>query len=113
KLAKEKPGALNFASAGTGLLPHIAIEMLKRQAGVDVVHVPYKSAPAAMLAVASGEADAVFDTPAQLSFVKSGRVKAIAVSSLSRSSLMPELPTMREEGLREFEIIAWYGFFAP
>lgn len=113
KLAREKPNGLNFASAGTGLLPHIGIEMLKRRTGIAVVHVPYKSAPAAILAAVSGEADAVFDTPAPLPFVRSGKLKVIGVTSATRSALIPEVATMREQGFTDFDVTAWYGFYAP
>ena len=113
QLAKAKPGTLNFASAGNGLLPHIALEMLKQQTGMNVVHVPYKSAPAAMLAVMAGESDAVFDTLATLPNVKAGKLKAIAVTSSARSPLVPDLPTIKEQGLPDFEVLPWYGVFAP
>ncbi|MEO8752877.1 MAG: tripartite tricarboxylate transporter substrate binding protein [Casimicrobiaceae bacterium] len=113
KLAKAKPHTLNVASAGNGTFPHLCFEMLKSQAGIDIVHVPYKSAPAAMQAVLAGEADAYFDTPSQLAQIKAGRIKALAVTSALRSPLLPEVPTMKESGLPDFVVTAWFGLYAP
>ena len=111
-LAKAKPGQLNYASAGNGTPPHLAGELLKSMAGVDIVHVPY-SAQQATNAVLSSQVAMLFETPAALSFARAGKVKAIAVSTAKRFAGAPELPTVAEAGLPGFEVTAWYGLLAP
>lgn len=111
-LAKTKPGQLNYASAGNGTPPHLAAELLKSQAGIDLVHVPY-TARQATNAVMSGEAGLLFGTPADFGLVKAGKVKALAVTNPKRFSAAPELPTMQEAGLPGFVVTAWYALLAP
>ncbi len=113
-LAKAKPGQLNFASAGSGTSHHLGGELFKLTAGIDIVHVPYKGTAPAVTDLVSGQVSMMIaNTPAVLPMVKAGRLKPLAVTSLSRSSLMPELPTVAESGLPGFEVIVWYGVLAP
>ena len=112
-LAKSRPGKMNFGSGGTGVGIHMAGELFKVAAGVNIVHVPYKGAAPAMTALMAGEVDMMFNgmSPA-LPHVKSGRVRALAVGGAKRSSLLPELPTVKEAGF-EFNTEGWYGILAP
>ncbi|AOB31330.1 hypothetical protein AKI39_12500 [Bordetella sp. H567] len=112
--AKAHPGRLNFGSAGVGSNGHLAMEMLQSEAGIKLTHVPYKGMPQAVSDVASGQIQAVLTTiPAALPFIRSGRVRALATSGLKRSSVLPELPTIDESGVKGFEYLPWYGFLAP
>jgi tripartite-type tricarboxylate transporter receptor subunit TctC len=113
-LAKAKPGALSYASSGIGGASHLAGELLKRGAGIDMAHIPYKGGGPAALAVLSNETPLLFGTIASsLGHVKSGRLKALAVSSLKRSSFAPEVPTIDESGVRGFNVTTWDSFVAP
>jgi tripartite-type tricarboxylate transporter receptor subunit TctC len=112
-LARARPGALNFTSAGTSSLPHLAGEMFRRQMGVDVVHVPYKGAPQAVAAVVAGEGAFTFDTGASLPLVGSGRLRALAVTGAARDPQAPELPTFVDSGFPDFNPMAWSGLVAP
>lgn len=111
-LAKARPGQLNYASAGTGTPPHLAAELLKSQAGIDLVHVPY-TARQATNAVMTGEAALLFGTPADFGLVKAGKLKALAVTNPKRFPAAPDLPTMEEAGLPGFIVTAWYALLAP
>lgn len=113
-LAKAKPGSLNYASAGTGTLQHLAGEMFKMMAAIEIVHVPFRGAGAAYPEVQSGQVHFFIDniTPAQ-PHIKAGRVKAIAVTTKARSAAFPDLPTMAEAGLADYELGSWFGLFAP
>ena len=115
KLAKSKPGAVQFGSSGIGVSNHFAGEMFKYRAGVDIVHVPYKGgSPAAMSDVAAGHIPMMFNGfGSTYAFVKSGRLRALAVTSLQRAAVLPEVPTMIESGLPGFEIAEWYGLAVP
>jgi tripartite-type tricarboxylate transporter receptor subunit TctC len=113
-LAKAKPGQLNFASAGSGTSHHLGGELFKATAGIDIVHVPYKGTAPAVTDLVSGQVSMMIaNMPAVLPMVKAGRLRALAVTSLGRSSLMPELPTVAESGVPGFEVIVWYGVLAP
>ena len=113
-LAKAKPGMLSFASSGVGVSDHIAGELFKYMTGIKMVHVPYKGGPQAATDVASGQVDMWFGgLPSIMPFVKSGRVRALAVTSLQRSPALPDVPTMNEAGVPGYEVILWYGIFAP
>jgi tripartite-type tricarboxylate transporter receptor subunit TctC len=113
-LARAKPGMLNFGSSGKGAPSHLAGESFKRAAGVDMVHVPYKGAGPAVNALISGEIQVMFAPMVSvLPHVKSGRLKAIAVTSAERSQSAPEIPTIAESGLPDFEINSWFGLFVP
>jgi tripartite-type tricarboxylate transporter receptor subunit TctC len=113
-LAKAKPGMLSFASSGVGVSDHIAGELFNYMTGIKMVHVPYKGGPQAATDVASGQVDMWFGgLPSIMPFVKSGRVRALAVTSLQRSPALPDVPTMNEAGVPGYEVILWYGIFAP
>ncbi|MGV3629502.1 MAG: Bug family tripartite tricarboxylate transporter substrate binding protein [Betaproteobacteria bacterium] len=113
-LAKAKPGSLNFPSAGVGSSSHLAGEMLKSMAGIDMVHVPYKGGGPALIATISGQVQIMFATmPAAMPHVKSGKVRPVAVTTAKRSQAMPELPTIAESGVKGYEASTWYGLLAP
>jgi tripartite-type tricarboxylate transporter receptor subunit TctC len=112
--AKAKPGELQFASGGAGAGAHLSGELLRTTAGVDVTHVPYKGNAPALNDLLGGHVSMMFDTiNTSMPHVKSGALKALAVTSAKRSPLAPEVPTMIEAGLPGFEISAWYVMFAP
>ncbi len=114
KLAKSKPGKLNFGSGSTGSAGHLAGELFKTMAGVDMAHIPYKGAAGAMQDLIGGRVDLMFDNLASsLSQVKGGRVRALAVTTPKRTKLAPELPTIAESGLPGFDISTWFGIFVP
>ena len=113
-LARAKPGAINYGSAGQGSSTHLAIEQFAQMGGIRMTHVPYKGNTPAMTALMSGEVALVFDpvlTSAPM--VKSGRIRALAVTTLQRSSLLPEVPTVAQAGIKGFEAGNWFGVFAP
>ncbi len=111
-LSKKKP--LNFASSNVGASTHLASEMLNARAGLKNLHVPYKGSGPALTDTMGGQVDYMFDTMlTAMPFVKAGKLKALAVTSLQRSPMAPDLPTMAESGLKGFEAIAWNGIFAP
>ena len=112
-LAKANPGKVTFASAGSGTAMHLAGEMFKSMAGIDIVHVPYKGTPPALNDLIGGVVNIMFDTGVTLPHVKAGKLKAIAVTSTRRATLTPELPTMAESGLPGFDVVSWYAIFAP
>ena len=112
--AKAHPGALNFGSGSTGSAGHLAGELFKAMAGVQMVHVPYKGAGPAMQDLIGGRIQLMFDNLASsLAQMRAGKVKALAVTTAKRSSLAPELPTIAESGLPGFDISTWFGVFAP
>ncbi len=114
KLAKAKPGAINYASYGSGSQPHLSGEMLKYKAGIDLVHVPYKGISLAVPAVMSGEVQLTFAGIATSSApLKAGRIKALAIGGAARSPLFPQVPTFTELGYPEVETHAWFGLFLP
>jgi tripartite-type tricarboxylate transporter receptor subunit TctC len=111
-LAKTQPGKLTYASPGTGTPQHIAGEVLKRVAGIDIVHVPYRGANFAD--VIAGRVTMTFQNAGSiLPTVREGKLRALAVTSLKRSPNMPEFPTMIEEGVAGFEVTSWFGLLAP
>jgi tripartite-type tricarboxylate transporter receptor subunit TctC len=112
--AKANPGKVNFASSGTGGLIHLTGEMFKVQAGIDIVHVPYKGTALFLPDLMDGRVSMTLDTlPPYMTQIKAGKVRAIAVTTAQRSPAMPELPTVAESGLPGFESVAIYGLFAP
>lgn len=116
--AKRNPGRLNYGSGGNGSAGHLAGEMFKAQAGLFVVHIPFAGGPPAQLALVSGQVDFNFDNLAAASAnIKSGKLKALAVTTATRSSAMPEVPTVAEAGaalgLKSFDIGTWFGLFGP
>ena len=113
-LAKSKPDALSFASSGSGGVSHLVGEMFKAQAGVQMLHVPYKGDAPALADLVGGQVSLEFGTALSfLPYLQSGRLKALAVTSLKRSQVMPDVPTVAESGLKGFEALQWFGVFAP
>jgi len=113
-LAKAKPGALNYGTIGIGSLGHLAGLRFVKAAGIDVMQVPYKSAPEVTTALLAGDATLYFDSPiTALPFIKSGKVKALAVTSATRSAVLPDVPTIAEAALPGFEVVGWNGLLAP
>ena len=113
-LAKAQPGKLSYASAGNGSSQHLGGELLKKRATIDMVHVPYKSGPLAMQDVMTGRVEMTFGNVTQmLPQVRSGKLRAIAVSSLERWASIPDVPTVAESGYPGFEAVAWFGLLAP
>jgi len=113
-LAKSRPGQLNFASAGTGTAPHLSGELFNAMAGVRMVHIPYKGSPPAVTDLLAGEVALMFSPSSTvLPHVKTGRLRALAVTTATRLPSLPELPTVAESGLKGYETITWFGFVAP
>ena len=114
QLARSRPGAIDYASAGNGTPPHLAAELFKTMARVDLVHVPYKGNGPAMTDLLSGRVSLSFPTiPSALPHVRSGRLNALAVTSARRSHAVPEIPTIAESGVPGYEASSWYGVLAP
>ena len=113
-LAKGRPGQLNFASGSTGSTGHLAGELFKTMAAVDMVHVPYKGAAPAVTDLVAGHVSLMFDNLASaLPQIKAGRTRALAVTTLTRSAMVPDLPTIDESSLKGFDLTTWFGVFAP
>jgi tripartite-type tricarboxylate transporter receptor subunit TctC len=116
-LARAAPGKLNYASVGNGSVSHLSMELLKRNLGVDLMHIPFNGGPPATQAVAAGEVQAIFSAPSNLlAQIKAGRLKPIAVTSAKRFRALPDVPTIAESrlpGVAGFEAIAWNGLVAP
>ncbi|MDH5288104.1 MAG: tripartite tricarboxylate transporter substrate binding protein [Betaproteobacteria bacterium] len=113
-LAKAKPGTLNFGSAGNGTVPHLAGELFKLRAGVDVVHVPYKGGGPAIVDLVGGQVSMMFATPIEVSqHVQAGRLQVLGATSLKRLSAFPDVPTLDESGYPGFEVLSFFGVLAP
>ena len=113
-LAKSKPGALSYASAGMGISNHLGMELLKQMAGIDLVHVPYKGSSPALADLVGGQVFATLDpVTSSMALVKAGKLTAIGIGSLQRSAVYPELPTIAESGVPGFENGTWNGLLAP
>jgi len=113
-LAKARPGQLNYGSSGTGTITHLASAMFSTQAGIQTQHVPYKGSAPALVDLAAGQVQFMTDTiNTGLPYIKDGRMRGLAVTSLKRSVLLPELPTFNESGLTGFEASAWQGIVVP
>ncbi|HLG49905.1 MAG TPA: tripartite tricarboxylate transporter substrate binding protein [Reyranella sp.] len=113
-LAKAKPGQLNYGSGGIGSTPFLATELFKAKAGIDITHVPYKGGAPALADLAAGQLSMMIENmPGTMPFVRGGKMRALAITSRTRSSLEPELPTMIEAGVPDYEMIGWNGFFFP
>jgi tripartite-type tricarboxylate transporter receptor subunit TctC len=113
-LAKAKPGTVTFASAGNGTSGHLALEVFRMNARVDVIHVPYKGGGPALAEVLAGQVQALFSIAlAAAPQIRAGRVRALAITSAKRSAVSPDLPTVAESGLPGFEVIGWFGWLAP
>ncbi len=112
--ARQRPGQLNYASIGNGSASHLSMELLKTEAGIFLVHIPFNGAPPAVQATAAGDVHAVMSNPTTLlPAAQSGRIKLLAVTSRARWPALRELPTIHESGFPGFEAIAWNGFVAP
>jgi tripartite-type tricarboxylate transporter receptor subunit TctC len=112
--AKAQPGKLTFASSGNGTNIHLAGELFRLRAGIDLVHIPYKGSAPAMTDLLGGQVNLMFETiPAAISQIKSGKLKALGVTGAKRSPLFAEVPTIAESGLPGFEVQSWYGLVAP
>lgn len=113
-LAKAAPGKLGYATSGLGSPNHLATELLNTMAGISTLHVPYKGAAPGIADLLGGQVQFMFNpTPALVPQVKSGRLKALAVGSVTRSPALPDVPTVAEAGVPGYEYVLWYGFFAP
>jgi tripartite-type tricarboxylate transporter receptor subunit TctC len=114
KMAKARPGDLSYASSGPGTPYHMAGELFKAMAGVNILHIPYKGSSGARTDVLSGQVDMMFDAvPTMVEFVRSGRVKALATTGKTRSQVLPNVPTMAESGVPDYEAVIWLGLLAP
>jgi tripartite-type tricarboxylate transporter receptor subunit TctC len=113
-LAKASPGKLSFGSSGSGAASHLAAELFKSMAGVDLLHVPYKGTGQALTDLLAGTVDLMF-APSQtvMSHVQAGKLKALAVTGARRSALLPELPTVAESGVPGYQAVGWFGLLAP
>jgi tripartite-type tricarboxylate transporter receptor subunit TctC len=112
--ARAKPGVLNFSSAGNGTSNHLAGELFKSMAGIDIVHIPYKGSAPALNDLLAGQVNMMFDLVLTAApHVKAGTVRAIAVTGKERSGVLPGVPTVHESGLSGYEVSAWFGIFAP
>jgi len=114
KLAKSKPGTINFASSGSGTSIHLSGELFKTMAGVDMTHVPYKGSAPALTDLVGGQVQVMFDNlPSALPQIKAGKLRAVAVTSPKRAPALPDVPTIAESGLPGFEATSWFGVVAP
>ena len=112
--AKSNPGKVNFGSAGNGGISHLVPEMLKTEAGIDMVHIPYKGSAPAFTDLMGGQVQFMAESiPQAASYHKQGKVRALAVTSKERNPALPEIPTAIESGLKGFEVVGFYGFLAP
>ncbi len=114
RLAKEKPGQLNYATAGVGSFQHLASELFKQQAGIDMVHIPFKGGGPAMMDVIAGNTQVAVGSLVQmLPQIKGGRLKALGVGSARRIPALPDVPTISESAIPGFEVTNWWGIAAP
>jgi tripartite-type tricarboxylate transporter receptor subunit TctC len=112
--AKARPGKMNYGSGGSGVTNHLATEMFKLTSGTNIQHVPYKGGPAALTDLLGGQIDMMFETVAgTINFIKDGKLRAIAVSSESRSGALPDVPTIAESGYPGFSAVAWVAMAGP
>ncbi len=114
KLARSKPGTITYASSGIGGAGHLAGELLRSMAKIDIVHVPYKGGGPAMQGFLGSQVDSFFATPiSSISQIRSGKAKAVATTGSKRAAQMPDVPTVAEAGYQGYEALNWYGFLAP
>jgi tripartite-type tricarboxylate transporter receptor subunit TctC len=113
-LAKQRSGGLNYGTAGIGSSPHVCTELYKMMAGIDMTHVPYRGSAPMLTELIAGRVDVGMDNiPSSLSFIKEGKVRALATTGATRSEVLPDVPTMQEAGVAGFEATAWFGVLAP
>lgn len=111
--AKKSPGKLTYGSSGNGSLPHLAMELFRMQSGIDVVHVPYKGGVPAVIDLVGGQLNLIVSGPLEvMPNVKAGRLRVVGISSATRASYWPEVPTFKESGYRDYEAYAWFGVLA-
>ncbi|MFN4350506.1 MAG: Bug family tripartite tricarboxylate transporter substrate binding protein [Hylemonella sp.] len=114
KLAKSKPGQLNYATSGAGSTQHIAAELFKDATGTFITHIPYRGSSPALIDLIAGQVQISFDTmPSVIGHIKSGKIKPLAVAAAKRNPQLPEVPTMAEAGVQGVEMSAWYGIYMP
>lgn len=114
KEARERATPMIFSSAGIGSVGHVAGELFAKEAKVELIHAPYRGAAPAAVDLVGGQVPLMFGTPVStLSYVQSGKVKVLGVTSVERSRLVPEVPTLNEQGFKDFDVSTWYGLFAP
>ncbi len=113
-LARTKPGQLNYGSAGNGTTSHLAMELFRSMANIQVTHVPYKGSAPAAIDLIGGQLQVMFDAPpSSLPFVRSGKLRALGISTLRRTPLLPDMPTINEAGVPGYEVLTWSGICAP
>lgn len=113
-LARQNPGKINYGSAGNGSTLHLGMEMLKQRADIDMVHVPYKGSGPLVSALVGGEVQVGMpDIPSALSFIEAGRLRSLAVTGSERANFAPDIPTVAEEGFKDFNVSVWLGLLAP
>jgi len=113
-LAKAKPGSLSYGTAGNGTPPHMTGELFKAYTGVNILHIPYKGGAPAIADLVGGQIPMMFDNvPPLLPHVRAGRIKPLAVTSLARIAVLPDVPTLHELGLKDFDAVGWNGLLAP
>jgi tripartite-type tricarboxylate transporter receptor subunit TctC len=114
KLARSRPGQLNYATSGSGSTQHIAAEMFKDATGTDMTHVPYKGSGPALIDLVGGQVQLSFDTlPSVIGQIRNGKVRALAVTTAKRNAQLPDVPTLAEAGVPHVEMSAWYGVYMP
>lgn len=112
--AKSRKEGLSYASPGAGTPLHLAAEMFMHQAGLSALHVPYRGSAPALTDLMAGRVDVMFDVQgSSLQYIRAGRLRALAVTSMERSSYLPEVPTLHESGLKDFDVMSWFALFAP
>jgi tripartite-type tricarboxylate transporter receptor subunit TctC len=112
--AKRQPGKLNYGSSGTGGSPHACMELLKSKLGIEIQHVPYRGSGPMLTELVAGRIELGMDNiPSALNFVRSGQIRALAVTSRERSTVLPEVPTLHEAGIADFDAVAWFGIQTP
>ncbi len=112
--AKANPGKINFATPGAGLPHHLAMELFMEQTGTQMTHIAYKGSPPAVQDMMAGQIDVMFlDVASGMGFIKDGRIKTFGIASMQRFESLPEVPTLNEQGIKDFEVYAWQGVVAP
>jgi tripartite-type tricarboxylate transporter receptor subunit TctC len=112
ELAKRRPGELNYASSGNASAQHLATELFKKTAGIDMVHVPYKGGAPALVDLVAGQVQVMFCSPSAMPYVKAGRLRVIAYGGKKRSVVLPDVPTIAESGYPNYEAVEWWGIYA-